>query len=372
MVCNYVKDRALTVDVLWEVVYGVFRETLCLDSLEDFNAMEVDLMELKDNILSIWKARDKCKTSSLGPMFVLLSVRAGKKKSTLGDTFSPSSAIAPAPICQSLFSRLSYAVGGVQSPLAKPMGLPPGISYPSVSVPYRQGVLPTPGYTPWGLVMGYNFDPMMGQPLRPAVPYSYPFMSQSSDILLSTSFHLSLTDLPPLIDEDDEETPPLVVGPPSCSSHIVTSGAVPSMTVSLAGAETLLSASPRVNLRMSTPIASSANQDICRVVQQRPPTSANAALVDAGVGWGQVIAGKLRKHRGAGKGHADPSPSVLRIPGTQERDKEFADARVSADLPPPITMNLDLQGLPVSYADTASKLPKKKSVTEDSVHLCNV
>ena len=64
--------------------------------------MEVDLMELKDNILSIWKARDKHKTSSLGPTFVLLSARAGKKKkSTLGDTFSPSSAMAPAPICQS-------------------------------------------------------------------------------------------------------------------------------------------------------------------------------------------------------------------------------------------------------------------------------
>ena len=100
MVCNYIKDKALTVDMLWEVVYRVFREALCLDSLEDFNVTEADLMELKDNILSIWKARDKHKTSSLRPMFVLSSMRAGKK-STLGDTFSPSSAMAPAPICQS-------------------------------------------------------------------------------------------------------------------------------------------------------------------------------------------------------------------------------------------------------------------------------
>ena len=49
-------------------------------------------MELKDNILSIWKAKDKCKTSSLRPMFVLFLVRSSEKKSTSGDTFSPSSA----------------------------------------------------------------------------------------------------------------------------------------------------------------------------------------------------------------------------------------------------------------------------------------
>ena len=137
MVCNYIKDRALTVDVLWEVVYGVIREALHLDSLEDFNATEVDLMELKDNILSIGKTKDKHNTSSLRPTFVPLSVRTSEKKSTLGDTFSPSSATAPAPICQSLFSRLSYPLGVVQSPLTKPMGPPPGISYPSVSAPYR-------------------------------------------------------------------------------------------------------------------------------------------------------------------------------------------------------------------------------------------
>ena len=81
---------ALTVDMLWEVVYRVFREALHCDSLEDINAMEVDLMELKDNILSIWKAKDECKTSSLGPMFIPLSPMASKKKkSTLGNIFCP-------------------------------------------------------------------------------------------------------------------------------------------------------------------------------------------------------------------------------------------------------------------------------------------
>ena len=99
-------------------------------------------MELKDNILSIWKTKDKHKTSSLRPTFVPLSARASEKKSTLGDTFSPSSATAPAPICQSLFSRLSYPLGGVQSPLTKPMGPPPGISYPSVSAPYGRVFFP--------------------------------------------------------------------------------------------------------------------------------------------------------------------------------------------------------------------------------------
>ena len=78
-----------------------------------------------------------------------------------------------------------------------------------------------------------------------------------------------------------------------------------------------------------------------------------------------MIAGKLQKHGGTGKGSAGPLPSVLRILGTEERAKEFADAGVSADLPPPIVMNCDLQGPPVSYMDTTSKPPKKKSIMED-------
>ena len=35
-------------------------------------------------------------------------------------------------------------------------------------------------------------------------------------------------------------------------------------------------------------------------------------------------------------------------------------------------MKLDSQGPPVSYADATTQLAKKKSSTEDSVHLCNV
>ena len=144
------------------------------------------------------------------------------------------------------------------------------------------------------------------------------------------------------------------------------------VTVSLVGAETLLSTSPRANLRMSTSIASSAGQAMHRVIQQTPPTSANIALVDAGVGQGQVLASKLQSHRGTGKECSGPLHSILRIPGRQERDKEFVDAGVSAALPLPIVMNLDLQGPLVSYVDATSKPPKKKSITEDSVQLCNV
>ena len=102
-------------------------------------------MELKDKILSIWKARDKCKTLSLRPTFVPSSVRSSEKKSTLGDTFSPSSATAPAPICQSLFTRSSYAVGGAQSPLTKPVGLPPGIAYPLCPCPMGKVFFPLQG-----------------------------------------------------------------------------------------------------------------------------------------------------------------------------------------------------------------------------------
>ena len=48
------------VNVLWEVAYGMCKEVLCLDSLEDFNATEVD-------ILTTWESRDMCRTLSSGP-----------------------------------------------------------------------------------------------------------------------------------------------------------------------------------------------------------------------------------------------------------------------------------------------------------------
>ena len=54
--------------MLWEVAYGVCHEALCLDSLEDFNATEADLMGLKNDILTMWDSRDRHRTwDPLGP-----------------------------------------------------------------------------------------------------------------------------------------------------------------------------------------------------------------------------------------------------------------------------------------------------------------
>ena len=58
MVCEYMRDKALTVNVLWDIAYGLHHEALHLDSLEDFNATEADLMSMKDDILATWKSRD--------------------------------------------------------------------------------------------------------------------------------------------------------------------------------------------------------------------------------------------------------------------------------------------------------------------------
>ena len=117
------------------------------------------------------------------------------------------------------------------SPLIRPLGPPPGIPYPLMSMSYGQGIFPTLNYPLWGLTMGYNFDPMTGQPLRPSIPSSYPFLLQLPETLLSTSLNLSLVDLPALLDADDEE-PPLVVEPPVHSSHMVMGWMVPTITVS--------------------------------------------------------------------------------------------------------------------------------------------
>ena len=132
--------------------------------------------------------------------------------------------------------------------------------------------------------MGYNFNPMMGRPLRPSISSSYSFLLQSPEMLLSTSLDLSLADLPGLLDIDDEEPPPLVVEPPAHSSHVVMGGMVPTVTISLSAAETTLSALPRLSPRVSTSSTSTVGRDVWRVIQQHPPTSANKALVWAGVG----------------------------------------------------------------------------------------
>ena len=71
MVCEYMRDKALTVNMLWDIAYSLHHEGLHLDSLEDFNATEADLMSMKDNILAMWKSRDARKTLSLRPTVCL-------------------------------------------------------------------------------------------------------------------------------------------------------------------------------------------------------------------------------------------------------------------------------------------------------------
>ena len=164
-VFDYVKGQSLTVNVLWEVAYGVFKEILHLNSLEDFNATQADLMDLKNDILTTWKSRDKHRTSSLRPMFTPSSVGPSEKKSTLGDTFTPSKAMVPAPIHVSILSSSSHGLGEMPSPLVRPLGPLPGILYPSISMSYRQRIFPTSNYPALGSTIGYNFNPMMGQPL---------------------------------------------------------------------------------------------------------------------------------------------------------------------------------------------------------------
>ena len=137
------------------------KEVLHLDSFEDFNATKADLMELKNNILIMWESRDRCKTSSLRPMFTPSSVGANEKRSTLGDTFTLSKAMASA----SILHGSGHGLGEMPPPLSRPLGPPPGIPHALMPASYGQGIFPTLMYSTVGPTMGYNFDPMMGQPL---------------------------------------------------------------------------------------------------------------------------------------------------------------------------------------------------------------
>ena len=210
LVCEYIKGQSLTVNMLWEVAYGVCKEVLHLDSLEDFNATKVDLMELKNDILTMWESRDRCRTLSLRPTFTLSSAGASSKRSTLGDTFTPSKTA----VYAGTLHGSGHSLGEMSPSLSRPLGPPPGIPYASMPVSYEQRIFPTLTYSTVGPTMGYNFDPMMGQPLRPSVSSTYPFLSQSPGMPFPTSISPNVAGLPALPDLGKEECP-LVVEPPS-------------------------------------------------------------------------------------------------------------------------------------------------------------
>ena len=133
MVCEYAKDQALTVNMLWEIAYGVCHEALHLDSLEDFNATEADLMGMKDDILATWKSRDVRKTLSLRPTFISSADSKGQG-STLGRTFIPGGATASS----GALHGPGGGTGEVSSSFFRPLAPLHGIPSTSGLSPYIQ------------------------------------------------------------------------------------------------------------------------------------------------------------------------------------------------------------------------------------------
>ena len=156
--------------------------------------------------------------------------------------------------------------------------------------------------------------------------------------------------------------------PSACSSQMVMGGMVPTITVSSSVAETPLSALPRLSPRVCTSSASVAGRDVQRVMQQHPLTSPNTALVRAGVGQGNVIAKKLMKI-GVGKGQSVPSSNTPKETREQKGDRRYVDIETSAGVSLPVTMKLDPQGPPVSYAKAASRPPTGR-LSLRTPHIC--
>ena len=378
MVCEYVKDKALTVNLLWEIAYGVHQESLCLDSLEDFNATEADIMHMKDDILAKWKSRDARKTSSFGPTFIS-SADSRSQGSTLGKTFIPRGPTPP--------SGVHHGPGGgggmsaVSSSVFKPLAPPPRIPLTFRLSPYLQELLPT-SFPMMGPPVGYNFDPITGRPLKASTPDIFSLSSQPQDISLPTSTGLHITGLSGLPGLSQEERP-LVVGPLSHSSRVVVGGRVPTVTVSSSAAETTLSSSPNTAPRISTSSSNVTRGDVCRVIWQHPPSSPNRALAGAGVGRGsarrpatrnagrgQVLANMIadRGGNGAGRGRSVPSPPV----GRPEQGGRQAGTCAESSLPPAVTIQLDHQGPAVTYSEAASRPPQRTVVSPSKLAQCDV
>ena len=255
MVCEYTRDKPLTLNLLWDIAYNIHKETLCLDSLEDFNATEADIMCLKEDILKTWKSRNMRKTSSLGPTFVS-SADSRSQGSTLGKTFTPAG---PAPS-----SGVPCGPGGGGDTVAaspsifKPLAPPPGISIAPRLSPYLQDPVPA-SFPVMGPPAECNFDPIMGQPLRASTPVSL----QSS---LPTSFSLRVTSLSDLLRSSVEERP-LVVGSASHLSRVVTGERMQITTVFPSAADTTLSSSATAAPRISTSSSNVVEGDTRRVIR---------------------------------------------------------------------------------------------------------
>ena len=144
------------VNMLWDIAYSLHHKALHLDSLEDFNATEADLMSMKDDILATWKSRDVRKTSSLGPTFIS-SADSKSQGSTLGRTFIPRGATA----ASGALCGPGGGTGEVSSSFFRPLAPPPRIPSMFGLSPYIQELLPT-SFPMMGLPVEYNFDPITG------------------------------------------------------------------------------------------------------------------------------------------------------------------------------------------------------------------
>ena len=186
MVCEYTRDKPLSLNVLWEIAYSIHKESLHLDSLEDFNATKVDIMHMKEDILAMWKSRDARKTSSLRPTFIS-SADSRSRGSTLGKTFIPGG---PAPS-----NGVPHGPGGggdmsaMSSLVFKPLAPPPRIPLALGLSHYLQDPLPT-SFPLMGPPAEYNFNPITGQPLKASTPDVFSWSSQPQDVLLPTFISL--------------------------------------------------------------------------------------------------------------------------------------------------------------------------------------
>ena len=169
-------------------------------------------MDMKNNILAMWKSRDRRRTSSLGPTFTSSSADSKEQGSTLGKTFTSRRATTST----SALCGPSYSLGETSSPFFKPLAPPPRIPSPSGLSSYIQELLPT-SYPAVGTPMEYNFDPMTGQPLKPLISITYSLPSQPLGVSFSTPTSPGMAGLLALPGLSKEESP-LVVGSPSHSS----------------------------------------------------------------------------------------------------------------------------------------------------------
>ena len=367
MVCEYVRDKPLTVNVLWEIAYGIHQESLRLDSLEDFNATKSDIMRMKDDILATWKSRDARKTSSLGPTFVS-SADSRSRGSTLGKTFIPGGPAPPSGVLRGPSG--GGGMSAVSSSVFKPLAPPPGIPVMSGLSHYLQELLPT-SFPIMGPPTGYNFDPITGQPLKASTPNIFSWSSQPQDVLLPTFISPCVTALSNLPGPSEEEHP-LVVGPLSHSSRVVVGKRMPTVTLFSSAAETTLSSSPNTAPRISTSSSNVTGGDVHRVIWQHLTSSPNRALAGVGVGRGsarrptkqstgrgQGLASMLMDSAsGAGRGRSIPSPLI----GRPEQGGRQASTRIESSLPPVVMMQLDCQGPVVTYSEAASRPPWRTRV----------